>query len=101
MVFGVITIIGILLICLFGGKGMNGSIETPPHVKIAQEKAAWDAKQKEKAENTQYVSIADIDIPFIKLIGFLVKFAIAAVPAGIIVFIFWSMLAGVLVNILK
>ncbi len=80
---------------------MNGSIEIPPHVKLAQEKAAWDTKQKEKAGNTQYVTITEIDIPFAKLIGFLVKLAIAAIPAGIIVFIFWSVLAGLLVNVMK
>jgi len=80
---------------------MNGSIDTPPHVKLAQEKADWDAKQKAKAESTQYVAITEIDIPFTKLVGFLVKLAIAAVPAGIIVFIFWSMLAGLLVGIMR
>ena len=56
---------------------MNGSIDTPPHVKLAQDKAEWDAKQKAKqkaqAENTQYVIVTEIDIPFSKLVGFLVK----------------------------
>ncbi len=84
---------------------MNGSIDTPPHVKLAQDKAEWDAKQKAKqkaqAENTQYVIVTEIDIPFSKLVGFLVKLAIAAVPAGIIVFIFWSILAGLLVNLMR
>jgi F0F1-type ATP synthase assembly protein I len=84
---------------------MNGSIDTPSHVKLAQEKAEWDAKQKAKqkaqAENTKYVIVTEIDIPFSKLVGFLVKLAIAAVPAGIIVFIFWSMLAGLLVNLMR
>ncbi|MGX9367303.1 hypothetical protein ACTVJH_14895 [Desulfoplanes sp. PS50] len=84
---------------------MNGSINTPPHVKLSQNKAEWDAKQKAKqkaqAENTQYVIVTEIDIPFSKLVGFLVKLAIAAVPAGIIVFIFWSILAGLLVNLMR
>ena len=83
---------------------MNGSIDTPTHVKLAQDKAEWDAKQKAKlkaqAENIQYVIVTEIDIPFSKLVGFLVKLAIAAVPAGIIVFIFWSILAGLLVNLM-
>ena len=73
----------------------------PPDTEVKQMKAEWDAKQKAKAQNTQYVIITEIDVPFTKLIGFLVKLAIAAVPAGIIVFIFWSMLAGLLVNIMK
>lgn len=80
---------------------MDGSIDTPPHVKLAQEKAEWDARQKAKAEDVQFVTLTDIDIPFTKLIGFLVKLAIAAVPAGIIVFIFWSILTGLLVNLLR
>jgi F0F1-type ATP synthase assembly protein I len=80
---------------------MNGSIDTPSHVKLAQEKAEWDAKQKAKTENIQYVIVTEFDIPFSKLVGFFVKCAIAAVPAGIIVFIFWSMIAGVLVNLMR
>jgi hypothetical protein len=80
---------------------MNGTIDTPYHVKLAQEKAEWDAKQKTKAENSKYVIITEIDIPFSKLVGFFVKCAIAAVPAGIIVFVFWSMVAGLLVNIMR
>ena len=72
---------------------MNGQPNVPPHVKLAQEKAEWDAKQMEK-EKSQYVVVTDIDIPFTKLVGFLVKLAIAAVPAGIIVGIFWMILAA-------
>ncbi|MCL7489149.1 MAG: hypothetical protein M8357_13360 [Desulfobulbaceae bacterium] len=53
---------------------MNGSIDTPPHVKLAQDKAEWDAKQKAKqkkqTENTQYVIVTELDIPFSKLVGF-------------------------------
>lgn len=80
---------------------MDGSIDTPPHVKLAQEKAEWDARQKEKIQNAQFVTITDIDIPFTKLIGFLVKLAIVAVPAEIIVFIFWCVLTGFIVNLLR
>ena len=73
---------------------MNSPSDVPSHVKLAQEKAAWDAKQKEK-EKFQYVVITDIDIPFTKLIGFLLKMAIAAVPAGIIIGILWMIVAAV------
>lgn len=40
--------------------------------------------------DTGGVVITDIQIPFTRLIGLLVELAIAAVPAAIIVFIFWS-----------
>jgi len=80
---------------------MNELDIRPPHIKLAQEKEEWDRKQKVKVVKTQYVTITEIDIPFTKLVGFLVRLAIAAVPAGIIVFIFWSMLAGFLVNIMR
>lgn len=80
---------------------MKGSIGTPSQVKLAQEKAEWDAKQKAQAENTKYVIVTEIDIPFSKLVGFLVKLSIAAIPTGIIVFFFWSLLAGYLVNIMR
>jgi hypothetical protein len=94
------------LIFLLGGKGMKERYEmkegiTPPEVALSQMEAEWDVKQKAKAENTQYVIITEIDIPFTKLIGFLVRLAIAAVPAGIIVFILWRILASFLVIIMK
>ena len=75
---------------------MNVPSDDPYSAKIAQEKAEWDAKQKERKEKikkSQYVVLAGIDIPFIDLVVFLVKLAIAAVPAAIIVAIFWNILA--------
>lgn len=81
---------------------MNDPPKIPSHIKLVQEKLEWDAKQKENANSqykekaiSQYVVITEIDIPFSKLVGFLVKLAIAAVPAGIIVGIFWMILAAV------
>lgn len=71
---------------------MKGPPDDPYNVKLAQEKAEWDAKQKAR-EKAQYVTLTNINIPFTKLVGFLVKLAIAAVPAAIIVAIFWSILA--------
>jgi len=42
----------------------------------------------------QYVILTGFDIPFGELVGFLAKLAIAAVPAGFIVYLFWSMVIG-------
>ena len=79
---------------------MNEPINTPHHVRLAQQKAAWDEENAAKADNNQFVTIISIDIAFTNLVGFLVKLAIAAVPAGFIVFIFWSLFTGLLVNII-
>ncbi len=76
---------------------MSHSVD-PLHIKLAQEKAEWDAKQREKAKSI-YVVITDIDIPFTKLIAFLVKLSIAAVPAAIIAAFVWMILTAVLVGI--
>lgn len=57
-------------------------------------KMAWNKKPKE--ESLQRVTVTDINIPFISLVSFLVKLAIAAIPAAIIVTIFWMIIAGLL-----
>ena len=76
--------------------------ETPSHIKLTQDKAAWDAKQKEKrASAAQGVVITGIDIPFFDLVTFMVKAAIAAVPAAVIVTIFWTIVAGFLGGMLR
>jgi hypothetical protein len=75
---------------------MNESLDISSQAKLAQDKSKWDAKQKAKEEYSQYVIITDIDIPITKLIGFLVKLAVASVPAGIIALIFWSLVANLL-----
>ena len=48
---------------------------------------------------SKQVIIVDIDIPFGRLISILVKVAIAAVPAAIIVAIFWVFLASILAGV--
>lgn len=80
---------------------MKVSNDSPFDVTYAQEKAEWDAVQKEKRENTKYVIVTGLDIPFFKLVFFLAKVAIAAIPAGVIVFIFWSILAGLFVGVMR
>lgn len=80
---------------------MNVPSDDPYNAKIAQEKAEWDAKQKEKKEKkekSQYVIITGIDIPFIDLIVFLTKLIIAACPAIAIAVIFWCIFWSVIVG---
>lgn len=67
---------------------------------LAQKQAAWDAKNNQK-KDVQYVVLTDIDIPFTQLIGFLIKLAIAAVPAGIIVGVLWTMVASALLGLVR
>ncbi len=47
------------------------------------------------------VRIVGVDIPFIDLVLLLVKLAIAAIPAAIVVGIFWSLIGGFLVGLLN
>lgn len=79
---------------------MNESVETP-EAKLGRMKAEWDAHREKKSQNTQYVIIKKLDIPFMNLVEFMVRLAIASVPAAVIVVIFWAMLTGLIVNIIK
>jgi len=47
------------------------------------------------------VKIVGVDIPFIDLVLLLVKLAIAAIPAAIIVGVFWFLIGGFLVGLLN
>ena len=38
--------------------------------------------------------ITDIDIPFFRLVSFMVKVSIAAIPAGLLVFFIWTVVIG-------
>jgi hypothetical protein len=40
-----------------------------------------------------YIKIADIDMPFMSMVNFMVKWAIASVPAMIIVVVFWMLVS--------
>jgi len=53
-------------------------------IKLAAEKAAWDAKHGKNAKVHQ-MKITGIDISFGNMVMFLVQLAIAAIPAAIIV----------------
>lgn len=46
------------------------------------------------------VTVADIDMPFMSMVVFIVKWTIAAIPAMIILFIIGAVLAAVLGGIL-
>ena len=75
---------------------MNADHDLPSSAKLAQDKAEWDASQQEKKKSQQKVVITEIDIPFANLVSFLVKLAVAAVPAGIIVAIIWLIVSAVI-----
>jgi hypothetical protein len=75
---------------------MNVNQDLPIGAKLEQDKLKWDAAQQAKKTSQQKVVITEIDIPFTNLVSFLVKLAVAAVPAGIIVAIIWLIVSAVI-----
>ena len=81
--------------------------ELPPHVKLGIEKEQWDMQQQAANYSQNIgasltdVKIVRIDIPFMDLVLLLVKLAIAAIPAAIVVTVFWTIIAGFLGGILS
>jgi len=51
-------------------------------------------------EKKHKVTITDINMPFISMVSFMVKAAIAAIPAMIILYFLAAMFAGVVVGLL-
>jgi hypothetical protein len=49
----------------------------------------------------QPVTITDIDIPFWSVVWFMVKLAIATIPAGVIVFFIYALAWGMLRDLLQ
>ena len=47
-------------------------------------------------EESQKVSVIDIDMPFMSMVVFITKFTLAAIPAMIIVWVFFAMIGAVL-----
>lgn len=43
----------------------------------------------------QYLTIQDIDIPFVRLVVIMVKFSLASVPAAIIIAIIWAIVLAI------
>ncbi len=73
------------------------------HIKLAQDKAKWDAEQERKRQDlvtAKKVVIKGIDIPFGDLVSLLVKISFAAIPAAIIVVIVWGIIMSFLGGLL-
>ena len=68
---------------------------THPETKPEPVRAAWEPVHS-NPEPVQRVIVTGIDVPFISLVALLVKLAIAAVPAAIIVSVIWMVVAAVL-----
>lgn len=66
---------------------------------VATEKEAIDAATIIK--KTHKVTVTDIDMPFTSMVRFMVKWAIATIPAIIILYILAAMLGGFVTGLLK
>ena len=74
-------------------------------LKERKQEAAWDEEKKKRVEankpiikienSNQNVIVTDIRMPFGSMVEFMVKWAIASIPALIILFILGSFLIGV------
>lgn len=64
---------------------------------VAKGRAARAAREADRAQKieSQKVVVADIDMPFWSMVNFMVKWAIAAIPAMIILMMFFWMLVTV------
>jgi hypothetical protein len=49
----------------------------------------------------QEVTVVDIEMPFMSMVAFMVKFAIASIPAFIIISILYVVFAGVFIGLLE
>ncbi len=56
---------------------------------LEKKQSEWDLGKQKKTPG-QEVTITGINIPFGQLVSFMVVVGIAAIPAGIILAIFWS-----------
>ena len=53
-------------------------------------------KEQEEEDKIQKVSIASLDVPFLDLVFILVKLSLAAIPAAIILAVFWVTVGGLI-----
>ena len=75
---------------------------------IKSDKAAADKKdgkwttwyENGQKKETQKVKISDIDMPFVSMIVFMVKWAIASIPAILILMVLFAIFGGFFVGIL-
>jgi len=45
------------------------------------------------------VTIADFDMPFMSIVGFMLKVALAAIPAALVLFVVFAVLTGILTGL--
>src|SRR5690625_2279495 len=61
-----------------------------------QRKAANESKQGGKSMSDRHVVVVDVNMPFWSMVWFMVKWAIAAIPAGIILALAYMLVMGIL-----
>lgn len=66
--------------------------------KLSEDQAAWIAKARERKQN---VVIVGIDIPFGQCVGLLVKLALAAIPAGIMIYFVYTFVGSIIFGLLS
>ena len=55
-----------------------------------------DANQPPQQSINNEVTVVDVKIPFLSMVVLLIKLSIAAIPAAIIVLIFWAVASSVI-----
>lgn len=76
--------------CAACGTGLSGA------AMLATNRATAGADQA-----IARVSVVDINMPFGSMVGFMVKWAIAAIPALIILVVLFSVLTGILAGVMR
>jgi CHASE3 domain sensor protein len=64
-------------------------------------KAAADKNNNTSNKGTQTVKVSDIDIPFESMVIFMVKWAIASIPAILILMVLFAIFGGFFVGIIS
>lgn len=98
-------------ICIKCGKPIWGTAQTCPRCSAPVGELSGERQEQEKVERAyietqvkaraQEVVVTDINMPFGSMVGFMVKWAIAAIPALIILAVLWgfiTMIAAAIVG---
>ena len=64
-------------------------------------RAATDKNNNTSNKGTQTVKVSDIDIPFASMVIFMVKWAIASIPAILILMVLFAIFGGFFVGIIS
>jgi hypothetical protein len=80
---------------ILGGSSMSDPQETPVRLG-GKGYSPPPGSPGPPAAPVSNVTVVGFDMPFLNLVGFFIKAALAAVPAAIIVGIIWALLAAVL-----